>query len=192
VQFWCGSAVTRALGRERVEALELGNGQRVPADLVVVGVGAIANSEWLADSGLELHRGLVCDQYGRTSDPHVFGAGDVVCRHIDGACRPTGHWTAAGDHARGVAALICGEDPMPIVEDNYFWSDQFDVRMQFVGVVPDAPRVTFVSGAPDEDAFVAICGGEHGGTAVFGVNSPRDFIRQSMPLRRGETLPVAA
>jgi len=192
VAFRCGATVLGALGNGRIEALELADGTLIPADAIVVGVGVSACVDWLRHSGLELHHGLVCDVAGRTADPKVFGAGDVVCRHFDGACHPTGHWTAAGDQARTVAGLICGEDPGPLVEDNYFWSDQFDARLQFAGVVPAHPRISYVAGDPEADKFVALCATDEHVTAVFSLNSPRDFIRQSMPLRRGELIPAPA
>jgi 3-phenylpropionate/trans-cinnamate dioxygenase ferredoxin reductase subunit len=192
VVFRCGTMLSGSRGDGRAEELELADGSRIAVDIVVVGVGVKPNVDWLHDSGLELHRGLVCDALGRTADPHVFGAGDVVCRHFDGTCHPTGHWTATGDHGRVVANVICGEDPGTVVEDNYFWSDQFDARLQFVGVVPREHRITYVAGGPDEESFVALCSTDEQVTAVFAMNSARDFIRQSMPLRRGQSVPAPA
>jgi len=192
VSFRCRSMVRGARGDRRVEELELDDGSRIAADIVVVGIGVRPNIDWLARSGLEMHRGVVCDALGRSSDPEIFGVGDVVCGHLDGICHPTGHWTAAGEHARIVANVLCGEDPGPVVEDHYFWSDQFDARIQFVGHVPRQPRITYVSGGPDENAFVALCSDGARVTAVFSMNSPRDFIRHSMPMRRGEVIPAPA
>jgi 3-phenylpropionate/trans-cinnamate dioxygenase ferredoxin reductase subunit len=192
VTFRCDALVSAVHGNGRIDELELADGSRVAADVVVVGVGATANAEWLRDSGLELDRGLVCDELGRTSDPRIFGAGDVVVRVVDGVARPTGHWTAAGDQARVVAHVICGREPGKVVEDNYFWSDQSGKRLQFAGTVPADAQVTYVDGDPDEDAFVALChDGEHV-TAVFSLGKAGVFVRRSMPLRRGEKVPAPA
>ena len=148
VTFRCGSTVTAVHGEGRAGELELADGARIAAAVVVVGVGATANVEWLRGSGLELQRGLVCDEAGRTIDPRVFGAGDVVVRVVDGVARPCGHWTAAGDQARTVARVMCGRDPGVAVEDHYFWSDQSGTRLQFAGAVPAHPRITYVDGGP--------------------------------------------
>ncbi len=79
VAFRCGTTVLAVSGEDRVQALELDDGALVNVDVVVVGVGQTPNVEWLADSGLELKPGLVCDVYGRTLDPLVYGVGDAVC-----------------------------------------------------------------------------------------------------------------
>ena len=191
VSFRCGSAVKAvAASAGRVEALELASGERVDADAVIVGVGTQANIEWLEDSGLDLHRGLVCNELGQSSDPCIFGVGDVVCRHVNGKYHPTRQWTATTEQARRVARAICGEpEPGPVIDDHYFWSDQHGVRLQFVGEVPEKPRLFFSLGSPDEEKFVVLCGDEGGATAVFSLGCPRDFIRQSGPLRQGEKIP---
>ena len=154
-------------------------------DIAVVGVGVRPNVEWLEGSGLEIHKGLVCDAHGRTSDPAVFAAGDVACRHEGGECRLTGHWTAANDQAGIVAAALLGEPVDDIFEQKgYFWSDQFDSRMQFAGSVDAQPHLSISSGALRERAFVALLGSPEQPTAVFAMNSPRHFVRASLALQQ--------
>lgn len=186
VSFRCGAAITAADGTERIERLSLADGSSLDVDCAVVGVGVSSNSEWLADSGLELHRGVVCDEQCRTSDPLIFAAGDVACRHIDGECRPCGHWTAASDHAGVVGAALIGDDGAAgIVQDGYFWSDQFDARLQFAGSVPAQAKLTVTSGELAERKFVVTLGeSEAEPTAVFAMNSARDFMRTSAPMWR--------
>lgn len=187
VAFRCGARLAELHGGARLEAIELADGSSLTVDAVVAGVGQTPNTEWLTDSGLELNRGLVCDEYGRTADARVFGVGDVVCCRIGNEYRPTRHWTATTEQARRVASVICGEaEPGPIIEDHYFWSDQHGSRLQFVGQVPADPRLVWVSGGPDQDRFVVLCCTSEHVTAVFSLGSPRDFIVHSMPLRRGE------
>jgi 3-phenylpropionate/trans-cinnamate dioxygenase ferredoxin reductase subunit len=184
VRFRRGAAITGARGNGRVEELVLADASVVPIDLAVVGVGVTPNVEWLADSGLELHRGLVTDEHCRTSDPLIYGAGDVSCRHVDGRCTPCGHWTAASDHAAVVAGALTGEADSPPVQDGYFWSDQFGVRLQFAGNVSGRPELTIASGTFEERRFVAVLGSTQETTAVFGMASPREFIRTSVAALR--------
>lgn len=194
VVFHCGATLSAVRGSaDRVTELVLENDRGVAADTVIVGIGTAPNVEWLHSSGLELHRGLVCDAWGRTNDPFVFGVGDAVCRHTADGCHPTRHWTATTEQARRVARLICGvAEPGPVIDDFYFWSDQYGLRLQFAGRMPQQPRIAFAVGAPGEEKFVALCGTQEQVTAVFSCGSPRDFNRLSAPLRRGEQMSFAA
>jgi len=185
VVFRCGSVVTGARGDGRLEELVLACGTTVPADVAIVGVGVTPNVDWLDGSGLDVHRGVLCDAHGRTSDPAVFGVGDATCRHIDGQCRVSGHWTAATDHADMVASLIVGEAvDDSFAQEGYFWSDQFGSRLQFAGTVGADPQLSVASGAIPDRAFVALLGEPDRATAVFAMNSPREFMRTSLALRR--------
>jgi 3-phenylpropionate/trans-cinnamate dioxygenase ferredoxin reductase subunit len=193
VKFRCDVKVANVTGNASVEVLELTDGTSLPIDAVVVGIGQTPNVEWLADSGLELHRGLVCDTLGRTADPFVFGAGDATCCRVDSEYHPTRHWTATTEQARRVAGAICGQpESGPIIEDNYFWSDQHGSRLQFVGRVPAEARLVWVTGSPGEDRFAVLCCTAEHVAAVFSLGSVRDFLAHSMPLRRGERVPVLA
>jgi 3-phenylpropionate/trans-cinnamate dioxygenase ferredoxin reductase component len=184
VVFRCATAVDRAEGDGRAERLVLEDGGTVDVDVVVVGVGVSAAVGWLRDAGLEVGRGLVCDERGRTSDPHVFGVGDVTCRRVEGGFRPSGHWTAATDGADAVALAILGREPSGIpLQEGYFWSDQYSRRLQFQGHVPAEPVVELVSGSPAERKFVAHVGDGAGVCAVFAMSDPRGFMMAARVLR---------
>jgi NADPH-dependent 2,4-dienoyl-CoA reductase/sulfur reductase-like enzyme len=187
VRFACGSSLSRVHGHASVTDLELADGTRLPVDLVVVGIGVDPDVEWLRDSALTLHRGLRCDDRGRSSDPHVFGAGDVTCRHVGDRCWPGGHWTGASEQAQIVAATLAAPDrpPRP-VRDGYFWSDQFDVRLQFAGTVEPGAPVTVTAGSPQERRFMVLFGEPERATAVFAMDCPREFVRGALALRRPE------
>jgi 3-phenylpropionate/trans-cinnamate dioxygenase ferredoxin reductase subunit len=175
--------VAGARGSGRFVELLLDDGSTLPVDVAVVGVGVTANVAWLGDCGLEFHRGLVCDDHGRTSDPSIFGVGDAACRHTGGVCHPSGHWTLASEQAGLVASAIVGEEAESFIQEGYFWSDQFDARLQFAGTVCRRPNMTIASGEMGERAFVALLGDEEGlTTGVFAMNSPRDFVRKSLSL----------
>ncbi|HEX4107379.1 MAG TPA: FAD-dependent oxidoreductase [Solirubrobacteraceae bacterium] len=182
VVFRCGSPVAAA--HEGV--LELQDGTSLDVDVIVVGVGVRPTIGWLRDSGVLLHRGLVCDGHGRSSDPDVFAAGDVICRHdADDRCEAVEHWTAAGDQAMRAADAVLGQaDGDAPAEDHYFWSDQYDVRLQFSGHVASGAALEVIHGEPSERKFVArILDGDRL-TGIFGMSSPREFIRSSLELRR--------
>lgn len=187
VVFRCGTKLLGPRGVGEVVGLELADGSSLPVDAVVVGVGQAPNVEWLADSGLELHRGLVCDEHGRTTDPHIFGVGDAVCCKAGQEYHPTRHWTAATEQARRVAGVIHGQPEQgPTVDDHYFWSDQHGSRLQFAGQVPANSRIVWLRGGPDEDRFIVLyCTAEYV-AAVFGLGCPQEFLAHRMPLSRGE------
>jgi 3-phenylpropionate/trans-cinnamate dioxygenase ferredoxin reductase subunit len=184
VVFECGVGVTTAAGGDRVEAIELADGRLVQADVVVVGVGIEPNVGWLRASGVELHRGAVCDAEGRTSAPRVWAVGDASCRHVCGRCVRSEHWTAANDHAQRAAGAITGAAARPEPPETYFWSDQYDVRLQFVGAPMAGGAPVIESGDPGERRFVAVCRDGGRTTAIFAVNSPREFVRARAALAR--------
>jgi NADPH-dependent 2,4-dienoyl-CoA reductase/sulfur reductase-like enzyme len=97
VRLVCGVAVDGLVGRERVEAVELTNGTSLPADTVVVGIGALPNVEWLAGSGLVLANGVECDHQGRTGVPGIVAVGDCASWHDvrRGRSHRVEHWTSA-------------------------------------------------------------------------------------------------
>jgi len=207
IAFHCGHRLVAVRGATRVETLELARdavtgaktraaelcGVEIPStvllgvDEVIVGVGQVPNVEWLADSGLELKPGLVCDAYGRTDDPRVFGVGDVVSTRVGAGFRPTRQWTQVTEQACRVASAMCGAtDRGPVTEDFYFWSDQHGLRLQFAGVVPADPQLKWVKGLPDEEKFVVLLCQEDEVRAVFSSGCPRDFLQHSAALHLGE------
>jgi 3-phenylpropionate/trans-cinnamate dioxygenase ferredoxin reductase subunit len=183
VAFECGATVRALVGEERVEALELGDGARLEADVVVIGVGVEPNVEWLGRSGIDLHRGVVCDLDGRTSLDAVWAVGDATCRHVGGTCVRSEHWTAANDHAHRAARAIAGAPRREEPVETYFWSDQYDARLQFVGT-PTGQVPVIEAGDVAARRFVAVYREDERVTAVFAMNSPREFLQARLALRR--------
>jgi NADPH-dependent 2,4-dienoyl-CoA reductase/sulfur reductase-like enzyme len=147
----CGVQVTAIEGAGRVERVLLSDGSVLPADLVVVGVGAAPATGWLADSGLTLDDGVVCDET-LCAAPGVYAAGDVARWHNPafGRSMRLEHWTSAAEQARVAARNAIGPaSPCAIVP--YFWSDWYDSRIQFAGV-PTADEVRVLDG----DRLVAL------------------------------------
>lgn len=155
-----GTTLARIVGENRVERVELSDGTTLPAEVVVVGVGASPATDWLADSGLRLEHGLLCDEYLHTGAEGVYAAGDVVRwpNPLFPQAEPMRleHWTNAAEQSvHAVRNLLSPEDATPFQTVPYFWSDWYDSRIQFVGM-PSHEEVRVVRGALNEPAFVAL------------------------------------
>lgn len=155
-----GASLARISGEDRVERVELTDGTILPAELVVVGVGASPATDWLADSGLRLDRGLLCDEFLHTGAEGVYAAGDVVRwpNPLFPQAEPMRleHWTNAAEQSvHAVRNALSPADATPFRTVPYFWSDWYDCRIQFVGV-PSLDEVRVVRGALNEPAFVAL------------------------------------
>jgi len=130
----CGVGVTKVSGEDRVQKVVLGDGTELDADLVIVGIGSHPAVEWLDDSGIEIDNGVVCDEVGRASAPHVWAIGDVASwRDIIGGQVRVEHWSNVADQARVLVPSLLGQDPPAAVSVPYFWSDQYDVKIQCLG-----------------------------------------------------------
>jgi NADPH-dependent 2,4-dienoyl-CoA reductase/sulfur reductase-like enzyme len=156
-----GVAVSGFDGTTRVERVMLSDGTTVDADLVIVGVGVAPATEWLEDSGLLLDNGVVCDATCFTSAPGVVAAGDVARWHNPrfGIDMRVEHWTNATEQATAAAkALLAGAGAEVFAPIPYFWSDQYDVKIQFVGICGPNDEVRIVHGSVAERRFVALYG----------------------------------
>ena len=162
----------------RVRAVRLADGTSIPADVVVVGVGAAAETGWAADSPIDVNGGFVTDASGATSMPGVWAAGDCarVVEHDSGPAVPHQHWSAAIESARAVAHAIAGH-PSPAPRVPYVWSEQHGHRIQLCGTMPRDVEPTVVEGALGDDAFVAVAGDPDAPDAVIAVDMPRPFTR---------------
>ncbi|VEG51956.1 FAD-dependent pyridine nucleotide-disulfide oxidoreductase [Mycolicibacterium aurum] len=130
----CGVGVSDVSGDDRVRKVTLGDGTQLDADIVVVGIGSHPATEWLDGSGLEIDNGVVCDEAGRTSAPHVWAIGDVASwRDTVGGQVRVEHWSNVADQARVLVPSMLGAEPPAAVSVPYFWSDQYDVKIQALG-----------------------------------------------------------
>ena len=126
---------------QRVTAVELSDGTVLEADLVIVGIGSRPATDWLVGSGVTLANGVLCDDAGRTSEPHVWALGDVASwRDADGHQVRVEHWSNVADQVRVLVAALLGQDAPALVVVPYFWSDQYDVKIQCLGE-PEATDV---------------------------------------------------
>jgi 3-phenylpropionate/trans-cinnamate dioxygenase ferredoxin reductase subunit len=166
-------------GSEQVESVTLTDGSTIEADLVVVGIGVIPNVEWLEGSGLDIDNGVVCDATC-LAGPGIVAAGDVA-QWPNGAFDETmrvEHWDNAvtqGIHA--AKRLLHGESVGPYEPVPWFWSDQYDRKIQLAGRTTNHEHVTIVDGDIESRKFAAIYGRNDTIVAVLGFNRPRHVMR---------------
>jgi NADPH-dependent 2,4-dienoyl-CoA reductase/sulfur reductase-like enzyme len=130
----CGIGVAEVRGESRVEKVVLSDGTELDADLVVVGIGSHPVTDWLEGTGIEVDNGVVCDAAGRASAPNVWALGDVASwRNNVGDQVRVEHWSNVADQARAMVATMLGKDLPAAVSVPYFWSDQYDVKIQCLG-----------------------------------------------------------
>ena len=130
-----GVGVAEVRGQDgRVTSVFLTDGTELDADLVVVGIGSRPATDWLEGSGITVDNGIVCDEAGRTSAPHVWALGDAASwRDATGHQVRVEHWSNVAEQARVVVPHMLGQEPPEAVVVPYFWSDQYDVKIQCLG-----------------------------------------------------------
>jgi len=183
VELRCGVQIAGIEGTDgQVTGVRLGDGSLVESDVVLVGVGVAPNTDWLADSGLTIRDGIVCDATLSVGAPGVYAAGDCarwpngVFAGFDDEEMRVEHWTNAAEQgaaaARNLLAVARGEQPAPYVSVPFFWSDQFDSRIQFVGRAHGGDEVHVFAGST-EGAFAALYGYQGRLRGVLGVSKPK-------------------
>lgn len=137
-------------------AVELSDGSRLDADVVLVAVGAEPSVGWLAGSGLELGNGVVCDSALSTGAEGVYAVGDLANwpNLLFGRRMRVEHWTNASEQAQHAASNLLRGSAEPFLGTNYVWSDQYGVRVQFVGSAA-AEQLLVVDGSLEELRFLA-------------------------------------
>jgi NADPH-dependent 2,4-dienoyl-CoA reductase/sulfur reductase-like enzyme len=176
----------------RVTGVRLATDEVLPADAVVVAIGASPATEWLADSGLRLDNGVVCDARCRAAEG-IYAVGDVARWHHEGLGRliRLENRTNATEQAQVVAGAILGESA-PYVPVPYFWTDQFDAKIQVHGMLPIDAEVDIVDGDITARRFVARYRSDGVVTGVLGWNMPKQARRRrqelvdAAPQRSGE------
>ena len=184
-------------GTGHVEKVVLSDGTELDADIVVVGIGSRPSTDWLEGSGIEVDNGVVCDAAGRTSAPNVWAIGDVASwQDVSGHQVRVEHWSNVADQARTIVpAMLGGEAPSTVVVP-YFWSDQYDVKIQCLGE-PEADDVVHVV-EDDGRKFLAYYERDGAVVGVVGGGMPGKVMkhaeqdRQRRPDRRRPPRPLAS
>ncbi|WP_369394915.1 NAD(P)/FAD-dependent oxidoreductase [Streptomyces sp. CG1] len=181
VRLLCGVGVKGLGGERQVDCVLLEDGRTLPADTVVVGVGARPCVDWLAGSGVALDNGVTCGADGRTALAGVVAVGDCANWYDPhtGTHRRVEHWTGALERPdTAVATLLAGGATQPgVPRPPYFWSDQYGVKIQFVGHAAGADEVTVEEGSTGDRSFLAVYRRAGRPVAVLGMNQPRLFTR---------------
>ena len=182
------TGVTEAAGQL---AVSLTDGSELRTDVAVVGIGAVPNVEWLADSGLALDDGVVCDEHCRAAGADgVYAAGDVArwWHRREGLHRRVEHWTHAVEQAAVVAHNIAHPDD-PRVHDpvDYVWSDQYDWRIQMAGRTGEGCAAEII-GSSHDGRFAALYTDEAGQlTGAVSVNWQKAMVAVRRMLIAGDT-----
>ena len=160
----------------RVTGVKAANGTIFPADMVVIGTGAVPNVELAATAGLAIDNGIAVDENLRTSASHVYAIGDCVSYDHFHAGRRVRLESVqnATDQAKHVARTIVGREA-PFREVAWFWSDQGDMKLQTAGLSFDADR-HILSGNPEENAFSIFHFAGDRLVAVDSINRPADHM----------------
>lgn len=170
--------VAQIQGTSCVEAVVLSNGKKINADLVLMGIGNRACDDLAFHAGLTVAEtgGILIDKCGRTNDPNVYAAGDCASRPHGGLPQSVRLESvqSAVEQSKHVAAAITGRDALAD-EVPWFWSDQFDLKLQMAGL-PLSGDSEILRGDPASGRFSVIYQNPNSLTAIQCVNSSGDFI----------------
>ena len=186
-----GVVIEGFVGEGALKAIRLTDGTEIPADAVVVGIGAIPNTELAVAAGLAVENGIVVDDCGRTSDPAIFAIGDATNHPNDllGKRLRLESVPAAMGQARAAASAILG-NPKPFHEIPWFWSDQYDIKLQIVGMSEIGDQIV-LRGNPADRRFAAFYLRQGKIVAVNAVNSAKDFMVGKKLILEGRVPDVA-
>lgn len=178
VEILTGCGVQALIGKTQVSQVELTDGRRLDADLVIVGIGLIPSIELAQQCELEIIEGAIAvDAHMRTADPHIFAIGDCTYHenlfYADRRMRLESVPNAS-EQARIAAANICGKDST-YNSVPWFWSDQFDLKLQMVGLSQGYEQLA-VRGSPEDESFIAFYLANGVVIAADAVNRPQDFM----------------
>lgn len=183
------SQVTGFVGNEHVEGVELNSGDRIKADLVIIGIGVVPNVELAESAGLEIDNGICVDEFTRTADADIYAIGDCAnfVHPRYGRQMRLESVQNATDQAVAAAKSMAGQ-PAPYASVPWFWSDQYDVKLQIVGLAAGADDI-IVRGDEASGRQVSFLYLKNKRLlAVDALNSPRDFVHGKKLILSGATL----
>jgi len=177
VKFRLSTGVSSLNGKKRIKSVTTSEGEEIPADLVVIGVGIQPNTELATNAGLDVDNGIVVDDHCRTSDPSIFAVGDCTSHPnaiYDRRLRLESVHNAV-EQAKTAAANICGLD-VAYAQVPWFWSDQYDLKLQIAGLSEGYDDVV-IRGNPAQRSFSCLYLRDGRLIAVDAINAPRDFVQ---------------
>lgn len=187
VKLELSSGLDSFAGDERVRAVITTDGRRIDADLVVVGVGILPNTELAAAAGLDVDNGIVVNDRCQTADPAIYAVGDCTShpnRVYDKMLRLESVHNAL-EQAKTAAAAICGED-VSYDQVPWFWSDQYDLKLQIAGLSAGYDEVV-LRGDMEQRSFACLYLRQKRLIAIDAINAPRDFMQAKALIARHAT-----
>lgn len=187
VRVRCGAVVSMIVREANSTTVELSDGGRLTADVVVVGIGARPSVQWLAGSGLELADGVVCGELCRTRAPNVVAAGDVArWQHPRlGSVRIEHGDNAVAQGGAAAAALLAPQSAPPFSPVPYVWSKQYDRLIELIGQPRGRDTLAVAHGALDDASFLALYSRRDRLSGAVGVGVPQ-LIGRVRQLLEGE------
>lgn len=189
VQIVCEQTVTGFTGDDQVTAVTLAGGRSIPADVVLIGVGAVPNTEWLTGSGAQVTgAGLACSSAGHVAQlEHVWALGDVAAwTDPNGQPRRREHWTSAVEQANVVAANIVDAGSRTLTAADYVWSEQFDQKVSLIGDTTAYDEMQTLEASPERLAVLYARQGQLTGACIVGqmplVLKCRRWVAAATPL----------
>ena len=177
VKLRLSTGVSAFSGKKRVRAVATSEGDEIPADLVVIGVGILPNTEIAADAELDVDNGILVDDHCRTVDPDVYAVGDCTSHPnaiYDRRLRLESVHNAV-EQAKTAAANICDQNAC-YSQVPWFWSDQYDLKLQIAGLSEGYDSIA-IRGNPVERSISCVYLTENRLIAVDAINAPRDFVQ---------------
>ncbi len=177
VRILSSTGVTGFSGDGRLDGVTLDNGETLETDVAVIGIGIVPNVELAQECGLEVYNGIVVDDHCRTNDPDIYAIGDCTWHPnaLLGECLRLESVHNAVEQAKTAAANLLGED-ITYAQVPWFWSDQYDLKLQIAGMSQGYDEVV-IRGDPRAQAFSCLYLKEGELIAVDAVNAPRDYIQ---------------
>ena len=183
------TGVRSLLGDNAIAGVELDDGSVLAADVVVIGIGVVPNTEWLDDSGLTIDNGIVANEFCEAA-PNIYVAGDVARwtnPMFDGELMRVEHWENAVEQGNYVGRRIAGTETEAFAPVPWFWSDQYSYKIQLAGRPLGTDDMKIIDGTIEEKRFAAIFGRNGMLTGVFGLNRPKHVMQYRMQMTRGAT-----
>ncbi|QPM91799.1 NAD(P)/FAD-dependent oxidoreductase [Pseudooceanicola algae] len=179
-----GTGLERLTGAGRVSGAVLGDGTELEVDFVIVGMGILPDEILAEEAGLEIENGIRCDSHGRTSDPHIWSAGDCASFPWQGGRLRLESVQNAIDMAEAVAVNMLG-GAKPYVPKPWFWSDQYEVKLQIAGLNTGYDNVVARLGDKGAVSHWYFAGDRL--LAVDAMNDPRGYMVGKRLIEAGKT-----
>ena len=178
------SQMTGFVGDNAVRGVEMADGSVINADIVITGIGILPNIEIAEAAGLTVENGIVVNEVGQTSDAHIFAAGDCTSHPNDllGRTMRLESVPNAIEQGKAVASAICGA-PKPYHQVPWFWSDQYDVKLQIAGVPLEIDQKV-LRGDDSTNSFAWFYFTGDKLTGVTAVNRPAEFMAGRMLIEK--------